>query len=66
MMLPGFKGERVNNFLSDDNIRRNVPVLYESCLGVINIIRQVRFQSISKRFRNKLINDIHKLIGLKS
>jgi hypothetical protein len=38
MMLPGFERKGVNNFLGDNNVGRNVLVLYESRLRVVNII----------------------------
>jgi hypothetical protein len=38
MMLPGFERKGVNSFLGDNNVGRNVPVLYESRLRVVNII----------------------------
>jgi hypothetical protein len=58
MMLPGFERKRVNNFLDDNNVGRNMSVLYESHLRVVNIIGQVRLKSISQGFSNNLIDNI--------
>jgi hypothetical protein len=39
MVFLGFKRKRMNKFLGDDNVRRNVPGLYEGCLRVVYVIR---------------------------
>jgi hypothetical protein len=38
--------EGVDNFLSDDNIGRNMPVLNKSSLGVIDVVGKIGFKSI--------------------
>lgn len=52
MVLPRFNGKGMNNFLSDDNVGRDEPVLNKSGLRVINVIGQMRFKSITQGFNN--------------
>jgi hypothetical protein len=40
-MVPGRERKGVNNFLGDNNIGGNVPILYESHLRVINVVGKV-------------------------
>jgi hypothetical protein len=55
---PGFKSEGMNNFLSENNVGRDVPPCYKSRLSLRDIIREMRLNSISKRFGNKFVNNI--------
>jgi hypothetical protein len=45
-VVPTPKVEGVDDFLSDDNIGRNMPILNESRLGVVNEVGEMRFKSI--------------------
>ena len=60
MILPRFKVERMDNFLGDNNISRNITASNKGRLTLVNTVRQVRFDSISQRLRNDLINNITK------
>ena len=53
-MVPTPKIERVDNFLRNDNIRRNMPVLNKSRLSIVNETRKVRFESICQRLSDDL------------
>jgi hypothetical protein len=46
------------NFLSENNVGRDVPPCYKSRLSLRDIIREMRLNSISKRFGNKFVNNI--------
>ena len=48
----------MDNLLSDDNIRRNMPMSYESRLGLTNITGKVVFNSVSQRFNYYFVDDI--------
>ena len=50
----------MDDFLGNDNVGRNMPILDESSLGMINVVGKVRLQSISQRFSYNLINNITK------
>jgi hypothetical protein len=58
LLLPSPEGEGMNDLLSNDNIGRDVSVLNESSLRVINIVGEVRLKSVSQRFGNNFVNDI--------
>ena len=60
VLFPGFKNKCMSNFLSNDDVIANSMSLNESLLSWLNIIRQVRFEPISQRFSNDLINNITK------
>jgi hypothetical protein len=38
--------EGVDNLLSDDNIGRNMPVLNQNSLGVVDVVGKIGFKSI--------------------
>ena len=59
-MVPGFKVEGVNNFLSNDYIRRNMSVSNKSSLSMINVIGKVRLNPISNRLGYDFSNNIAK------
>ena len=46
LVVPTFKIKRMNDFLSEDNIRGNMSILNKSRLGVVNEPRKMRFKSI--------------------
>jgi len=46
-----------------DDVTANTPTLNESLLRRMNIVRQVRFQSIGKAFCNNFVDDIAKTNG---
>jgi hypothetical protein len=46
IVVPTPKVEGVDDFLSDDNIGRNMPILNESRLGVVNEVGEMWFKSI--------------------
>jgi len=46
VVFPTPKVEGVDDFLSDDNIGRNMPILNENRLGVVNEVGETRFKSI--------------------
>lgn len=48
----------MDDFLGDDDIGGNMPVLDDSSLRLINEFRQVRFKSISKGFSNYFVHNI--------
>jgi hypothetical protein len=48
MLLLRLEGEGVDDFLSNDNVGGDVPVLNESSLRMINIVRKMRFKSVSE------------------
>ena len=48
----------MDDLLSDDDIRRNMPMSNESRLSLANIIGEVIFNSISQRFSYYFIDDI--------
>jgi hypothetical protein len=48
----------VNDFLSDDDVGGDVPVLNKISLGIVNKIGKVQFEMTSKRFSNNFVNDI--------
>jgi hypothetical protein len=50
----------VNNFLHDDDVRRDMPIFNKRRLRVVNKVRNVRFKSVSKGFRYNFVNDIAK------
>jgi hypothetical protein len=60
MLVPSLKTKRMNNLLSNDNIRGDVPILNKGGLGIVNVIRKQRLQSISKRLSNNLVNNVAK------
>ena len=51
-MVLGLERKGANNFLGDNNIGRNVPIIDESSLGLINEGREVRLKPISQGFSN--------------
>ena len=53
----------MGNLLSNNNVITNSSTLNKSLLSRINIIRKVRFKSISQRFSNNFIDDITKANG---
>ena len=46
LVVPTFRIKRMNEFLSDDNIRGNMPILNKSRLGVVNEPGKMWFKSI--------------------
>lgn len=58
LLPPCLQIERMHDFLSDDNVGGYVHVLDKSSLSLINEIREVRFESISKRFSYDFIDNI--------
>lgn len=52
LLVPILEGKGVDYFLGDNNIRRNVPILDESSLGLINEGREVRLKPINQGFNN--------------
>lgn len=52
-MSPRFELERVNNFLSNDNIRGD-----KCSLSGVNDVREVSFEAIRKRLSNDFVGDI--------
>ena len=57
-MVPTPKIERVDNFLRNDNVRRNMPVLNKSRLSIVNETRKVRFESICQRLSDDFVNNV--------
>jgi hypothetical protein len=51
--------------MSDDNIERDVHILNKSSLRVINKIREMWLESISKGFSNYFVHDVAKTYGSK-
>ena len=46
LVVPTSKIKRMNDFLSDDNIGGNMPILDKSRLGMVDEPRKMRFKSI--------------------
>ena len=53
----------MSDFLRNYNVITNSTPFDKSLLRGINIIRQVRFEPISERFSNNLVDDITKANG---
>ena len=51
LLGPTLEMERMNNFLGDNNIGRNMPIRDKSSLGVVNVVGKMRLKPIRKRFR---------------
>jgi hypothetical protein len=48
----------MDNFLSENNVGRDVPPSYKGRLSLGDVIREMRLYPISKRFGNKFVNYI--------
>ena len=60
MLVPSLKAKIMNNLLGNNNVGGDVPILNKGNLGIINVIREQRLQSISERFSYNLVNNIAK------